>query len=72
MWIPKWKRDRDRGVDSPMPTQVVSNEEFIPRPQNKKQRQWEALIGELADKNAKKVGLPRRVGRGVALGERVE
>src|SRR4051794_19161474 len=36
MWIPKWQRDRDRGVDSPIPTQVVSNEEFIPRPQNAK------------------------------------
>lgn len=33
-WIPKWQRDREKGVDSPMPTQVVSNEEFLPRPQN--------------------------------------
>ena len=34
MWVPKWQRDRAKGVDSPVPTQVVSNEEFIPRPQN--------------------------------------
>ena len=33
MWIPKHERDEKRGVDSPIPTQVVSNEEFIPRPQ---------------------------------------
>ena len=34
MWIRKIDRDLKKGVDSPMPTQVVSNEEFIPRPQN--------------------------------------
>jgi hypothetical protein len=28
MWIPKWQRDRQRGVGSPVPTQVVSNGEF--------------------------------------------
>jgi predicted TIM-barrel fold metal-dependent hydrolase len=60
MWIPKWVRDRRKGVDSPIPTQVVSNEEFIPRPQNKQQRQWEVLIGELADQNARKLGMDRR------------
>ena len=43
MWVPKWYRDRKRGVDSPMPTQVVSNEEFIPRPQTRAQAQVGAL-----------------------------
>jgi predicted TIM-barrel fold metal-dependent hydrolase len=60
MWIPKWQRDRDRGVDSPIPTQVVSNEEFIPRPQNAQQRQVEALIGALAEEKARKLGMDRR------------
>ncbi|MFO0946152.1 MAG: amidohydrolase family protein [Planctomycetota bacterium] len=60
MWIPKWQRDFEKGVDSPMPTQVVSNEEFIPRPQNAKQKQVEHLIGELAEEKAKKLGMPRR------------
>ena len=45
MWIPKWQRDEQRGVDSPMPTQPVSNEEFIPRPQTTDQKKWESLIG---------------------------
>ena len=36
MWIRKSERDRKKGVDSPMPTQVLSNEEFIPRPQSEK------------------------------------
>lgn len=60
MWIPKWQRDRQRGVDSPVPTQVVSNEEFIPRPQNAAQRQVEQLIGTLAEEKAKKLGMDRR------------
>ncbi|MBI2423895.1 MAG: amidohydrolase [Candidatus Hydrogenedentes bacterium] len=60
MWIPKWKRDRQKGVDSPMPTQVVSNEEFIPRPQNKQQAQVEKLIMQMADEKSKKLGMPRR------------
>ena len=60
MWIPKWQRDLNEGVDSPVPTQVVSNEEFIPRPQNKQQKQVERLVGELADERAKRLGLSRR------------
>ena len=60
MWIPKWQRDLNHGIDSPVPTQVVSNEEFIPRPQNKQQKQVERLIGQLADERAKKLGLDRR------------
>lgn len=60
MWVPKWQRDQQRGVDSPIPTQPVSNEEFIPRPQNQQQKQWEELIGEIAAKNSKKLGMERR------------
>lgn len=59
MWIPKWQRDRKRGVDSPFPTQVVSNEELIPRPQNKAQAQVEHLIGELSEAKAKRLGMTR-------------
>ncbi|MEO2020034.1 MAG: hypothetical protein ABGZ53_37360, partial [Fuerstiella sp.] len=43
-----------------MPTQAVSNEEFIPRPQTAKQKQWESLISELSDQNSKKLGMDRR------------
>jgi predicted TIM-barrel fold metal-dependent hydrolase len=60
MWIPKWERDMKKGVDSPVPTQVVSNEEFIPRPQNQKQKQVEALIGEMSAEKSKKLGIDRR------------
>jgi predicted TIM-barrel fold metal-dependent hydrolase len=49
-----------KGVDSPMPTQVVSNEEFEPRPQTQKQKEVEHLIGELSEVRAKKLGTTRR------------
>jgi len=68
MWIPKWKRDRDKGIDSPMPTQVVSNEEFIPRPQNPQQKQVEALIGSLSEEKSKKLGMERRAFMASSMG----
>ena len=52
MWIRKALRDLKKGVDSPMPTQVVSNEEFTPRPQSDAQKQVEHLIGEMAEVRA--------------------
>jgi predicted TIM-barrel fold metal-dependent hydrolase len=60
MWIPKWQRDEKKGVDSPVPTQAISNEEYVPRPQTKQQKQWESLISEMSEDNAKKVGMSRR------------
>jgi len=60
MWIRKYERDRRKGVDSPVPTQIVSNEEFTPRPQNARQKQVEHLTGEMAEANARRVGLSRR------------
>jgi len=68
MWIPKWVRDRKKGVDTAMPTQVVSNEELIPRPQNKKQKQVEYLIGTMAEEKSKKLGLDRRAFMASSMG----
>src|SRR5262245_27190646 len=60
MWIRKGDRDRALGVDSPIPTQVVSNEEFLPRPQTEKQKQVESLTMEMGTENAKKLNMSRR------------
>ncbi len=60
MWIPKWERDRKAGIETPIPTQAVSNEEFLPRPQTPKQQQWESLIVELAEKYSRKLCMSRR------------
>jgi uncharacterized protein len=45
---------------SPIPTQIISNGEYNPLPQTEKQRQVEALIKEMGDKNAKRNGMDRR------------
>ncbi|MER3415277.1 MAG: amidohydrolase [Gemmataceae bacterium] len=60
MWIPKYVRDEQKCVFSPLPTQVVSNEEFYPLPQTLEQKQVEARIQELADRFGKMLGLDRR------------
>jgi predicted TIM-barrel fold metal-dependent hydrolase len=68
MWIRKCDRDRKKGVDSPMPTQVVSNEEYIPRPQNERQRHVEHLIGQMAEEKSKRLGMDRRAFMASAMG----
>jgi len=60
MWIRKFERDRKKGIESPMPTQLVSNEELIPRRQTPQQKQVEHLIGEIAADRSEKLGMDRR------------
>jgi predicted TIM-barrel fold metal-dependent hydrolase len=57
-----------KGVDSPMPTQAVSNEEFVPRPQTQRQKHVEHLIGEMANERSKKLGMDRRAFMASAMG----
>ena len=57
MWIKKFHRDQTEDKRSPIPTQVVSNEEFLPPPQTKQQKQVEDLIQTLASQYGKKTGL---------------
>ncbi len=68
MWIRKFQRDRKKGVDSPMPTQAVSNEEFIPRPQSRKQKEVEYWIGQMAEEKSRKLGVDRRTFMASAMG----
>ena len=68
MWIPKGLRDLKKGVDSPMPTQVVSNEEFIPRRQTPQQKEVEYLIGQMGDERARKLGVSRRTFMASSMG----
>jgi len=44
----------------PIPTQMVSNGEYMPYPQTEKQKQVEARINQLADDASKKLGMTRR------------
>jgi predicted TIM-barrel fold metal-dependent hydrolase len=68
MWIRKGDRDQNNGVDSPVPTQVVSNEEFIPRPQTRRQKQLEDLTMEWGTANARKLGMSRRAYMASSMG----
>jgi predicted TIM-barrel fold metal-dependent hydrolase len=45
---------------SPIPTQMVSNGEYMPNPQTEAQRRVEARIQELAGEVSKKLGMSRR------------
>jgi len=45
---------------SPIPTQVVSNEEFLPPPQTFKQAQVEWLIDRGSERISRKLGINRR------------
>ncbi len=47
-------------IDLPVPTQIVSNGEYLPPKQTETQRRVEARILELADENAKHLGMSRR------------
>ena len=44
----------------PIPTQIVSNDEYVPPPQTERQRRVEARVKELGDTLARKQGLSRR------------
>ena len=60
MWVKKFHKDDSEDSRTPIPTQVVSNEEYLPRPQTPDQKKVEAIIHEMAEKYGKKVGLSRR------------
>ena len=45
---------------SPVPTRMVSNGEYMPIPQTKKQQQVEARIRDLSEEASKKLGMSRR------------
>src|SRR5258708_18397950 len=45
---------------SPIPTQIVASEEFMPVPQTERQKKGEARLNDLADQYGRKNGLNRR------------
>jgi predicted TIM-barrel fold metal-dependent hydrolase len=59
-WICKSDYDNERNLKLPVPTQMVSNEEFYPAPQTSEQKQVENLLIEMADRNARRLGISRR------------
>ena len=59
-WVRKWGRDVETDGFSPLPTQVVSNEEYLPLPQTREQARVAALLQETARTNARRLGVSRR------------
>jgi uncharacterized protein len=59
-WVRKHELDDYRDRHLPIPTQVVSNEEFIPLPQTKKQRAVEHELLAMGSSISKGLGLDRR------------
>jgi len=59
-WIRKCELDDYLGRNLPIPTQVVSNEEYIPLAQTAKQAAVEHLLLESGNEKAKKLGMDRR------------
>jgi uncharacterized protein len=59
-WVRKCDQDDSRGLNLPIPTQIVSNEEFYPMSQTEEQVQVEHTIIELSDRNSKRLGISRR------------
>ncbi len=45
---------------SPVPTQIVSSDEFLPVPQTAQQREVEARLKDMSDRLAKRQGMSRR------------
>jgi predicted TIM-barrel fold metal-dependent hydrolase len=59
-WIRKCDEDDFLGRHLPVPTRIVSNEEYDPPPQTAAQRRVEATLLETADIHARRLGMGRR------------
>ena len=59
-WVRKCDLDAYLGRNLPIPTQVVSNEEFIPPAQTRKQQAVEEKLLQTGEAHAKKLGVDRR------------
>ena len=59
-WVRKWRLDAETDGLSPLPTRVVSNEEYVPLSQTPEQARVAALLQETARTNARRLGVSRR------------
>lgn len=59
-WIRQCELDARREIVPPIPTRIVSNEEFIPPPQSAQQKEVELRLWAIAETAANKLGLSRR------------
>lgn len=60
MWVRQCDLDQGREDRLPIPSRIVSNEEFVPPPQTPLQKEYETRALELAEAASQKQGIPRR------------
>src|SRR5438132_10125726 len=60
MWVRQCDLDAQRETPLPIPSRIVSNEEFIPPPQSPQQQEYEARLAEISEQAARRQGLSRR------------
>jgi hypothetical protein len=65
IWLSKKQREKlkpawEKDFKSPVPTQMVSNGEFMPLPQSERQAKVEAILKESAEKYGRGQGMDRR------------
>jgi len=60
MWVRQCDLDAQAEAVPPIPTRIASNEEFIPPPQTPEQKEYEARVQALAEREAKRRGINRR------------
>jgi predicted TIM-barrel fold metal-dependent hydrolase len=60
MWIRKCDLDAQAEAPPPIPTQIVSNEEFIPPPPSPQQKEFEARLVQISGAAARRQGVSRR------------
>jgi predicted TIM-barrel fold metal-dependent hydrolase len=59
-WIPKWQQDAATDGWSPLPTCVVSNEEYAPLPRTRAQARVADILRETSRQHARALGTTRR------------
>jgi predicted TIM-barrel fold metal-dependent hydrolase len=60
MWVRQCDLDAQRETPLPIPSRIVSNEEFIPPPQSPQQKEYEARLADISERAAHRQGLSRR------------
>jgi predicted TIM-barrel fold metal-dependent hydrolase len=60
MWVRQCDLDARQEAPLPIPSRIASNEEFIPPPQSPQQKEYEARVHAISEREARRQGVSRR------------
>ena len=60
MWLRQCDLDARAEAPAPIPSRIVSNEEFIPPPQSPQEKEFEARLAVISERAARRQGMDRR------------